>query len=63
MGEALTEQTLNVDKVRYDAKQTFRNKIVFTELDTLTVVARDAIGKMIRTSAQFAGVDRPMRHN
>ena len=46
-----------MDKARYNAKQTFRNKVVFTELDTLMVMARDAIGKMIGTSAQFVGVD------
>ena len=42
-----------MEKERDVAKKMFRNKLVVTELDALMAVAKDAIGKMVGTSARF----------
>jgi hypothetical protein len=58
LGKTLSEQTSHIGRARNDAIMTIKNGLVFTELDTLVTVAREAIGKVVGTSARLARTTR-----
>ena len=49
LGAALSEQVLHIDAARHDAQRTLKNRTVLAELDTLMMVARDAIERITRS--------------
>ena len=54
LGAALSEQVLHIDAACRDAQRTLKNRTVLAELDTLMIVARDAI---TRSPTGFVGGD------
>ena len=52
--EALDEQTSYMESAQTNAMVSVRNEVVFTELDTLLTVAREAIRKIVGNLARFA---------
>jgi hypothetical protein len=62
LGKTLSEQTGHIGRGRNDAIMSIKNDLVFTELDTLVMVAREAIGKVVGTSARLARTTRDQAH-
>jgi hypothetical protein len=62
LGQTLSKQTSHIGKARNEATTTIKNGLVFTELDTLVTVAREAIGKVVGTSARLARTTHDQAH-
>ena len=53
LGDALDEQTFFIQRVWNDAMVVITNELVFTEVDTLVIIAKEAVERVIETSKRF----------
>jgi hypothetical protein len=53
LGDALDEQTFFIHRVWNEAMVVITNDLVFTEVDTLVIIAKEAVERVIETSKRF----------
>jgi hypothetical protein len=62
LGKTLSEQAGHIGRAQNDAIMKIKNGLIFMKLDTLVTVAREAIGKVVGTSARLARMTRDQAH-